>query len=115
MNDFLHRFENELIPGDLVDEVLALLATEIIAAPPGGVATTVRDYFVQTMSRGAMIRAAIYERLPVQYVPIRVPGAINYDVFESDGKYQMLVDEPVASGRKYINVCFRDYQTGNID
>lgn len=27
----------------------------------------------------------------------------------------MLVDEPVASGRKYINVCFRDYQTGSVD
>lgn len=27
----------------------------------------------------------------------------------------MLVEDPVASGRKYINVCFRDYLTGSVD
>lgn len=43
---FLFKFEVELEPGDLTDKLYEMLSTEIIAAPPGGRAITVKDYFV---------------------------------------------------------------------
>lgn len=65
VNHFLFKFEVDLDPGDLTEKLYELLDTEIIAAPPGGVAITVKDYFVKSVTRSAVIRANIYERLPV--------------------------------------------------
>lgn len=65
VNHFLFNFEVDLEPGDLTEKLYEMLTTEIIAAPPGGVAITVEDYFVSSVTRLAVIRANMYERLPV--------------------------------------------------
>lgn len=46
VNHFLFEFEVGLEPGDLTEKLYEMLAIEIIAAPPGGLAITVKDYFV---------------------------------------------------------------------